>query len=187
MKKKVLVLLADGFEEIEAVTSIDLLRRAGLDVTVAGVGKATVKGSRGIMVRTDKRLKSYKGLPDALVLPGGMPGVRNLSASKEVNELILKASSKGKVIAAICAAPSYVLAPTGVLKGKRAACYPGTEDLLKGKAKYSNKKVVVDGNLITSQGPGTAFDFALTLIDKLRGRSIKEKVRKKTLYGPGKK
>jgi len=187
MKKRVLVLLADGFEEIEAITSIDILRRAGIDVTVAGVDKALIKGSRGLVVKTDRRLSSYRGLPDAVLLPGGTPGVYNLAASKKVNDLILKAKDKGRIIAAICAAPSYVLAPTGVLRGKKATCYPGCENLLKGKAKYTNKKVVVDDNFITSQGPGTAFDFALTLVGKLRGSSIKETVRKKTLYGSGKK
>ena len=182
MKKKVLVLLADGFEEIEAISTIDILRRAGLNVTVAGVGKVTIKGSRDVTVKADIELGSYKGLPDALVLPGGMPGVQNLAASKRVNDLIGKAYEKGKIVAAICAAPSYVLAPTDILKGRKATCYPGCEGLLKGRAEFVDKRVVVDGNIITSKGPGTAFDFALTLVEKLRGKSIKETVKKRTLY-----
>lgn len=183
MKKKALVLLADGFEEIEAITTIDILRRASLDVTVAGVGKVPIKGSRGVTVRADMELGSYKGLPDAVVLPGGMPGVQNLAASKRANDLIARVYERSKIVAAICAAPSYVLAPTGILRGKKATCYPGCENLLvEGKAKFVDKRVVIDGNVITSQGPGTAFDFALTLVEKLRGKSVKEMVRKKALY-----
>jgi len=187
MKRKVLVLLADGFEEIEAITSIDVLRRAGLSVTVAGVGKKTVRGSRGVTVKTDIRLSLNRALPDAVLLPGGMPGVQNLSASREVNKLIVKAANNGKVIAAICAAPSHILVPTGVLDGKKATCYPGCEGLLKGRARYVDKKVVTDGDFITSQGPGTAFDFALTLVGRLRGSSVEKAVRKKILYGSSKK
>lgn len=187
MRKRVLVLLADGFEEIEAITSIDILRRAGLGVILAGVGKVTIKGSRDIVVKTDKEIDSYRGLPDAVVLPGGMPGVQNLAASKRANDLIKKAYKRGKIIAAICAAPSYVLAPTNILDGKRVTCYPGCENLLKNRAKFVDKRVVVDGNIITSRGPGTAFDFALALVEKLRGKSIKETVRKRTLYGSKKK
>jgi len=182
MKKKVLVLLAEGFEEIEAVTSIDILRRAGLDVTVAGVGNVIVKGSRDIVLKTDIEIGSYKGSPDVLVLPGGMPGVKNLSLSKKVNELIDKVYKNGKIIAAICAAPAYVLAPKDILKGRKATCYPDCRDMMEGKTKFVDEKVVVDRNIITSKGPGTAFDFALKLVEKLAGKSVKEKVRKKILY-----
>lgn len=187
MRKKVVVLVADGFEEIEGVTTIDILRRAGLDVTVAGVGKLIIKGSRGITVKADVKLSSYKGLPDAIVLPGGMPGVQNLARSGRVNNLILEAYKERRIIAAICAAPSYVLAPIGILNGKRATCYPGCEGLLKRRAKFIKRNVVVDGTIITSKGPGTAFDFALMLVEKLRGRSISEAVRKKILYERAKK
>jgi 4-methyl-5(b-hydroxyethyl)-thiazole monophosphate biosynthesis len=182
MKKRVVVLLADGFEEIEAITSIDVLRRAGLNVKVAGVGKTIVKGAHGIPVKTDIKIGSYRTIPDAVVIPGGMPGVKNLSASRKVTDLIHKTYKKGKLVAAICAAPSYVLAPTDLLIGKKATCYPGCEDRLKGKAKFVNKRVVFDGNIITSKGPGTAFDFALKIVEELKGKSTKEEVRKKILY-----
>jgi len=182
MKKRVLVLLADGFEEIEAITSIDILRRAGLNVVVAGVGKVLVKGSHDISVKADVEVGSYNRSPDAIVIPGGMPGALNLSASKKVNSLIVKAHKEGKVIAAICAAPGFVLAPAGILKGRKATCYPGCEDMLEDKAQFVDEKVVVDGNIITSKGPGTAFDFALKLVEVLVGKTAKEAVRKKMLY-----
>lgn len=182
MKKRVLVLLADGFEEIEAITCIDILRRAELDVTVAGVGKLSVKGAHDVEIKVDTEIGSCKDLPDAIVLPGGMPGVNNLAASKDVTALINKCYKEGKIIAAICAAPSYVLLPTGIIQSKQVTCYPGCEDLLKDKAKFVDEKVVVDANIITSKGPGTAFDFALKLVEILVGKSAKETVRKKTLY-----
>ena len=182
MKKKILILLADGFEEIEAVTTIDILRRANLDVTIAGVGKSVVKGAHDISVKADTEISAYKGLPDAIVVPGGMPGVENLSASKQVNDLIKKCHEEGKIIAAICAAPSHVLAPMGIIQGKKVTCYPGCEDLLKGKAVFVDEKVVVEDNIITSKGPGTALDFALKVVEKLAGESTKEEVRKKTLH-----
>ena len=182
MKKRVFVLLADGFEEIEAITCIDILRRAELDVTVVGIGKSDIKGSREVEIKADTEIGSCKDSPDAIVLPGGMPGVNNLAASRDVNDLINKAYKKGKIIAAICAAPSYVLAPTGIIRDKGVTCYPGCEDMLKDKAKFVDKKLVVDGNIITSQGPGTAFDFALKIVEVLAGESVKETVRKKTLY-----
>ena len=182
MKKKVLVLLAEGFEEIEAITTIDILRRAEMDVEVAGVGGALIKGAHGISVKTDSELGAGKSLPDALVLPGGMPGVNNLAASKQANDLVKEANKKGKLVAAICAAPSYVLAPTGILNGKKSTCYPGSEGLLKGKAEFVDKKVVVDGNIVTSKGPGTASDFALKIVEILAGESTRKEVGKQTLY-----
>ena len=183
MKKKVLVLLADGFEEIEAITCIDILRRAELGVTVAGVGGVVVKGAHNVAVKTDMKVGSYKKLPDAIVLPGGMPGVENLSASRKVNALIKKAYKKGKIIAAICAAPAYVLAPAKILEGKKATCYPGCEGMLRdNRARFVNKRVVIDGNIITSKGPGTAFGFALKLVEILAGKKTERVVRKKSLY-----
>ena len=182
MKKKVRVLLAEGFEEIEAVSTIDILRRAELDVEVAGVGGTLVKGAHGVTIKADAELGAYKGLPDAVVLPGGMPGVNNLAASKQVNDLIKEAYSKGKIVAAICAAPSYVLAETGILRGKKVTCYPGCEGLLKGKAEFVDKKVVVDGNIITRNGPGAAIDFALEIVEMLAGKAVKEMVGKRALH-----
>lgn len=182
MKKRVIVLLADGFEEIEAITSIDILRRAGLEVKVVGIGKILVKGSRNISVKADVKIDFYKGLPDAIVLPGGMPGVKNLAASIKAKALVMKAYKSGKIIAAICAAPSIILAPMNILKGRKATCYPSDANILRDKAEYVDKKVVVDGNIVTSKGPGTAFDFALKLAEVLAGKSAKEDVRRKALY-----
>lgn len=184
MKKSVLVLLADGFEEIEAITVIDILRRGRLDVKIAGVGKPVIKGAHDVTIKADIEISACKDVPDAIVLPGGMPGVNNLSASGETNDLIKRTYEKGGIVAAICAAPSYVLAPTGILRGKKATCYPGCEDLLKGKATFVDKKVVIDGNIITSKGPGTAFDFALKIVEMLIGESTKEEIKKKTLFYP---
>lgn len=181
--KKVLVLLANGFEEIEAITCIDILRRAGLSVTVAGVGGITVRGAHDLVIKTDMKVASYNKLPDAIVLPGGMPGVKNLSASRKVNALVKEAYKKGKIIAAICAAPAYVLASTKILEGKKATCYPGCESMLRDhRVRFVNKKVVVDANIITSKGPGTAFEFALKLARILAGKKRERIVRKKTLY-----
>ena len=183
-KKKVAVLLAEGFEEIEAVTNIDILKRAGLQVTIVGVGGSIIKGAHEVALKVDIEISNYKDLPDALMLPGGMPGVQNLSGSKDVNKLIKECNKKGKLIAAICAAPSHVLLPTGIIQGKKVTCYPGCEDLLKGKATFVEEKVCVDGNIITSRGPGTAFDFALKIVEILLGEDIKKEIKEKTLYEP---
>ncbi|PIU39866.1 MAG: DJ-1 family protein, partial [Candidatus Omnitrophica bacterium CG07_land_8_20_14_0_80_50_8] len=127
MKKTALIVLADGFEEIEAVTPIDVLRRAGIEVIVAGVGKREVTGAHDITVETDLMLEQYQGIPDAVVLPGGMPGAANLNQSEALKDLLQKMKRAGKIIAAICASPAVVLAPNGILEGKKATCYPGFE------------------------------------------------------------
>ena len=163
MTKKALVILAEGFEEIEAVTPIDLLRRAGISVTVAGLSSITVKGARGIPICADSILDSCKeDAFDALILPGGQPGTTNLASSSTVLEMVRKSAHDGRLIAAICAAPS-VLGKAGILQGKKATCYPGIEDALIG-AELQDSLVVVDGNLITSRGAGTAIAFSLQII-----------------------
>ncbi len=167
MKKTVLVVLADGFEEIEAVTPMDVLRRAGLEVIVAGVGKREVAGAHQITVETDLMIEQYQELPDAIVLPGGMPGAENLSKSEALKDLLQKMKRSGKLIAAICAAPAVVLAPNGLLDGKRATCYPGYENELGPKVKFTADRVVVDGQVTTSRGPGTAIEFSLELVSQL--------------------
>lgn len=169
MKKSVVVVLARGFEEIEAVTCIDVLRRAELDVTVAGVDAKDVEGAHGIRVTADVRLDDYKGSPDAVVLPGGLPGADNLKKSPEVASLLERTRAADKLIAAICAAPAVVLAPTGVLDGKRATCYPGFEKQFGPAVTLSKERVVRDGRVITSGGPGTALEFALALAGELAG------------------
>ena len=167
MKKTVLVVLADGFEEIEAITPIDVLRRAGLEVVVAGVGKREVPGAHDITVETDLMLEQYQGAPDAVVLPGGMPGAENLNRSEALKDLLQKMKRSGKVIAAICASPAVVLAANGILDGKRATCFPGFENDLGPKVKFVMDRVVTDGQVITSRGPGTAMAFSLELVSQL--------------------
>ena len=171
VKKKVLVLLADGFEEIEAVTVIDVLRRADIEVMSASLNGSQVKGSHGISVVADSTLDQVEEqMFDALVLPGGMPGARHLRESQPVLDLIRDAAHKGKFVAAICAGPT-ALDVAGVLKGRRATSNPGHE---LPSADYVEEAVVVDGNIVTSRGPGTAFDFALKLVEKLAGPAVAE-------------
>lgn len=181
MGKKVLIVLADGFEEIEAVTPIDLLRRAGLDVIVAGVGKDRVEGSHGIAIQTDVVLEEYKDIPEAIVLPGGMPGAKNLSESKALGSLLDRMNESGKIIGAICAAPAVVLAGRGLLDGRKATCYPSFEKDFTSKTTFSTARVVQDGHVITSRGPGSAFEFALELVERLAGKREAEKLAEATL------
>jgi 4-methyl-5(b-hydroxyethyl)-thiazole monophosphate biosynthesis len=182
MSKKAVILLADGFEEIEAITCIDLLRRAQIDVKAISVtDERIVCGSRKIKVETDMNLQELKDLPDAVILPGGMPAAENLSKSEKVLNLIKRCNDQKKIIAAICAAPAVVLLKTDILKGKKATCYPSFKEKLKSKAIFVDKKVVVDDNIITSQGPGTALYFALKIIKNLRGEKIAKTVAQKTL------
>lgn len=177
---KVLLILADGFEEIEAIAPMDLLRRAGVEVTVAGLDGLTVKSARGLSVTADVAFARLSGDFDALVLPGG-GGARRLAGSEEVKVLITNMFKKGKWICAICASPVLVLFPAGVLNGKSATCFKGMEGGFDGSVKYVDQKVVVDGNLITSQGPGTAIEFALTILEKLKGKAESEKIRSEIL------
>lgn len=181
MAKKALVILAQGFEEIEAVTVIDILRRAEVRVTVAGLIGLEVKGSRELIVNADSLLDGVTDDADAYVLPGGGMGATNLAGSEKVAELLKKANSKGKIIAAICAAPAVVLAPLGILDGKNATCYPGMEEDFKSSTTFCEDAVCVDGNIITSRGPATALEFALVVSEKLCGKETADKVRKATL------
>jgi len=167
MSQKILVVLADGFEEIEAITIIDVLRRAELDVTVAGIGSNTIKGAHNITIKTDTTLDAYKTLPDALVLPGGLPGAENLKNSAQLITLIKELHKKNHLIAAICAAPAIVLTPTGILNGKKATCYPGFETQFNDQITFTEERVVKDENLITSRGPGTALEFSLEIVKTL--------------------
>jgi 4-methyl-5(b-hydroxyethyl)-thiazole monophosphate biosynthesis len=167
MKKTVLVVLAEGFEEIEAITPIDVLRRAGLEVVVAGVGNREIKGAHEITVETNILLEQYQGIPDAIVLPGGLPGAANLKKSKALEDLLQKMKKSGKMIGAICASPALVLSPAGVLDGKKATCYPGFETDFSPKVTFSEERVVRDGQVTTSRGPGSAMEFSLELVSQL--------------------
>jgi 4-methyl-5(b-hydroxyethyl)-thiazole monophosphate biosynthesis len=188
MTKKALVFLAEGFEEVEAVTPIDYLRRAGVEVTVAAVGGSEiVTGSHGIPVKADCVLgglvKQGKALPaawDAVVLPGGLPGADNLAASAEIGAFIRGMAAAGKWVCAICASPALVLAPLGVLEGKKFTCYPGMEKKVSG-ACWSGDRVVIDGEVITSRGAGTAGDFAAAIIGKLVSEEAADKIRQSVL------
>jgi 4-methyl-5(b-hydroxyethyl)-thiazole monophosphate biosynthesis len=163
---RVAVILADGFEEVEAVAIIDVLRRAGIDTVVAGLHGGSVSSARMVRVVPDTLIDTIQAEDfDMLVLPGGQPGSDNLNADPRVSELIRSFSRKGKLTGAICAAP-YVLANAGVLQGKRATSYPSYKDRL-GGAVYEDKAVVVDGTVLTSRGAGTALSFGLAIVEKL--------------------
>jgi 4-methyl-5(b-hydroxyethyl)-thiazole monophosphate biosynthesis len=171
---RVLVPLAEGFEEIEAVTIVDVLRRASIDVVTAALGDAEVEGSHGIAVTADARLDELKSADfDAVVLPGGMPGSRTLRDDERVLGIVRTLARENKLVAAICAAP-IALEAAGVLAGKRATSYPGNE---LPSARYAEERVVVDGTLVTSRGPGTALEFALTLVERLKGPEAAQKLR----------
>lgn len=164
----IVVPLLDGFEETEAVTIIDVLRRAELPVLVAGAQRGVVKGNHAIGVEAEIALSEIEpSTVRAVVLPGGMPGAANLSQSPEVQSLIKQVAAAGKYTAAICAGP-IALAAAGVLRGKTVTCFPGNQDKLQGGTSIEDR-VVVDGPVITSRGPGTAMEFALTLVGLLVG------------------
>lgn len=172
---RVLIPLADGCEELEAVTVIDLLRRAGIEVTVAGLKPGTVQASRGVQLVPDTTLDvALQHDYDMVVLPGGLPGATHLREDPRIIALLQKMAAAGRYTAAICAAPR-VLAEAGVLQGKQATCYPGTLDGLSGIS-VSSAPVVRDGKVLTSRGPGTAMDFALALIEALVGAEKRREV-----------
>jgi len=174
---KVLVPLAQGCEELEAVTIIDLLRRAKIDVTTAGLDKQTITASRGVKLVPDTDLdNALKQEYDMIVLPGGLPGADHLDNDPRIKLLLKKMAASQKYTAAICAAPK-VLANAGILEGKNATCYPGMLDSMNlSNTKITNEAVVIDGKVITSRGPGTAMDFALTLIETLLGKQKRDEV-----------
>ncbi len=159
------VFLAEGFEEIEALTPVDLLRRAGKDVQTVGVGGSIIKGSHGIAVCCDTELENVQASNEleGVILPGGMPGTTNLNNSKKVKELTEFCYNNNLPVAAICAAP-MILGEMGILEGRDAVCYPGFEEHLKG-AKVLDKAVCTDGNVITACGAGAATKFALKLVE----------------------
>lgn len=171
----VYVFLADGFEEIEALTVVDLLRRASVDVTTVSITEnILVHGAHGIDVMADILFKDDLSEADMLVLPGGGQGTKNLLAHEGLKGLLIDYEKKSRYLAAICAAPS-ILGTHGLLKGKRAICYPGFEDKLTG-AIVTNDKVVVDGKFITSKGPGTSIEFSLELIKILCGEETANEI-----------
>ena len=177
---RVITVLAPGFEETEAVTFIDLLRRAGVTVTVLGLESPAVTGSHHITVTADKTLKELSGPFDGIVLPGGMPGAKNLADSPALLDLVRATHGRGALCAAICAAP-IVFGKAGILQGFTATCYPGYEKDLTG-ATVVDKPVVCDRNVITSRGVGTAIAFGLALIAYLSDSGAADKVRRAILF-----
>jgi len=166
--KRVLVPLAEGFEELEAVTIIDILRRAGVEVVVASLAGSPVTGSHGIRLAADTPLGALVEQDfDMIALPGGMPGAEHLKNDPRIADIVRRLNAAGHPVAAICAAP-MVLAAAGVLEGRRATSYPGF------LAGATGDAVVVDENVITSRGPGTALDFALELVEALMGPAARQ-------------
>lgn len=173
----VYIFLADGFEEAEALVPADLLRRAGVEVKLVGVTGQAVVGAHGISVNSEVSLDQVqKDAMEMLVIPGGLPGVENVAANAKAMELIGAAAQAGCWLAAICAAPSMVLGPIGLLKGYKAVCYPGTEVGMDGALPQCGQSVVVDGKFVTGEGPGAAFDFGLKLVEVLKGTEIMQQV-----------
>jgi protein deglycase len=172
---KVLVPLAQGCEEIEAVTVIDILRRAGITVVSAGLDDQPVRASRGVMLMPDNTLDAVLHEDfDMIVLPGGQPGTNNLKADQRIIALLQKMALQGKYVTAICAAPS-VLASAGLLEGIKATSFPGALTEFQ-NVKQQQVAIVEDGKIITSRGPGTAMDFALTLVERLAGTAKRQEV-----------
>ena len=176
MPKTVLVPVADGCEEIEAVTLIDVLRRAGARVTVASVNNLQITASRGVKIEADCLIGDcVDQVFDLVVLPGGMPGAENLRQNGDLKELLLRQNARRGLFGAICAAPAVVLEAHGLLKGRKATGHPNHKAGMT-SASLSSSAVVVDDNCATSQGPGTALAFALTLVELLFGRNKRQEV-----------
>lgn len=177
------IFLATGFEEIEAMATADILLRGGVRVTMVSItGNLIVQGAHGLPVVAEKLFEQVTDFSsgDLLVLPGGLPGSDHLQAHSGLRALLVSHDKQGKRIAAICAAPR-VLGNLGLLKGKSATCYPGTEPLLTG-AIFENAPVVSSGNIITGKGPGFVFEFALKLVESLQGKAKAEEVASGLLY-----
>ncbi|MCQ2398007.1 MAG: DJ-1/PfpI family protein [Sphaerochaetaceae bacterium] len=173
---KVLVVLADGFEETEALVPVDFLRRAGAEVSVAGLSSRSVCGSHGIRVCCDVLFSEVSGKEfDALVLPGGMPGASNLASSSSLCNFIVSMNGNGRLIAAICASPAVVLGPLGVLSGKKAVCYPGTENYSP-SVKFYPDRVIHDKNIVTARGAGCAVEFSLEIVSALFSKDKAEEL-----------
>lgn len=168
--------LADGFEEIEALATIDIMRRADIPVTTVGVGGNMIRGTHDITVQADMHIDEFEIDENitGVILPGGMPGVKNLYAEERVRDAVSFCVSRDLYVCAICAAPS-ILGRMGVLMGKYATCYPGFEDELL-SAKLSTDKVVVDGKIITAKGAGVALDFGFKIVEQIEGEVKAERI-----------
>jgi 4-methyl-5(b-hydroxyethyl)-thiazole monophosphate biosynthesis len=173
---QIVIPLADGCEETEAITNIDVLRRAGLDVVTVSLGSLTVHGDHEIDVQADKNISDLDlEQVEGIVLPGGMPGAKNLKEDKRVVELVQKLDQENGLIAAICAGP-IVLAEAGVIDDRPVTSYPGFEDELSA-GRYQQTRVVVDDNLVTGRGPGVALEFAIKIVDLVVGSERAEELK----------
>jgi 4-methyl-5(b-hydroxyethyl)-thiazole monophosphate biosynthesis len=188
--KKAVVFIADGSEEVETLSPIDYLRRAGVDVAVVSVGAAsrTVTMSRKVSVNADITLDSYLSassgdLPDAVVVPGGMPGASNIAASKGAVALLEECFKAGKLVCAICASPALVLSKTSALEGRSWTCYPGMEANAAAFASgyRADSPFVHDGNVITGRGPGAAEEFSMEIVRTLCGQNVHDEVKRGAL------
>ena len=178
---KALIVFADGFETVEALMTVDILRRGGVEVTMASIyDSVEVTSAQDIVVKTDSILKNENIMEyDIIILPGGQPGTTNLSQSNDVKLAVMAMNGVKKKIAAICAAPT-VFGQYGILQGKKACCYPGLEESLTG-AEVTYDNVTVDGNIITSRGLGTALDFALEILEELTSTAKAGMIRKSVI------
>ena len=181
---RVVVFLADGFEEVEAMAVVDVLRRAEIDVVIAALHEGPVTSARKVKVVPDTVIDKVKAEDfDMVVLPGGQPGADNLNADSRVRELLRTFSQMGKLTGAICAAP-IVLESAGILQGKHATSYPTYKDRLSNVI-YEEKTVVEDGNVLTSRGPGTALNFGFAIVARLLNKEKAQRIREAMLVGPG--
>ncbi|MCM1355389.1 MAG: DJ-1/PfpI family protein [Staphylococcus sp.] len=176
--EKSYLFLADGFEETEALATVDLLRRAGIDVDTVSINETlAVKGAHNIEVAADILLADCPDKAHIFIAPGGMPGASNLAANTRVCQLFTDQHAAGGRVAAICAAPAVLLAPLGILDGYDSTCYPGFEEALTaGGSHHKNQRVVVDRNVITANGPSSAIPFALSIIEALKGQDKADEV-----------
>ncbi len=175
--KKVYVFLADGFEDVEALIPVDVLRRGGVDVTTVSISDfPLVTSAHGVNIEADIMFEQGDfSDADLIFLPGGMPGASNLFAHKGVCKVVVDQFAAGRKVAAICAAPGVVLGQLGILEGKKATCYPGFEQMLDG-ATYTADLVTVDGNVTTAEGPAAAFPFAYELLAQLVDKKTSDQI-----------
>ena len=182
MDKTAVVVLAEGFETIEALTPVDVLRRAGVRVVTVALGERTVVSAHGVPVVADCGLAEIGELPHALVLPGGVGGATKIAESEAVGRLAREILAQGRILAAICATPGLALSRFGVLAGRRATCYPGFEKHFPADCVFVEDRVCLDGNLLTSRGPGTALEFSYALATMLSDARTVEKLRGGMLF-----
>lgn len=178
----VYIILGKGFEEVEAVAPMDILRRGGVDAAFAGIGGKTVSGTHSIQITADTTVEKIDlAKTDMLIIPGGMGGVESIEGSKAAMELVKKAYEKGIPLGAICAGPR-VLGRVGALKGKHAVCYPGMDSQMGGALIDNSRMACTDGNIVTGRGPGAAISFGLEVLKFLRGEKAAEQVAEGMTY-----